>query len=379
MATPGRGECAPGFVKRTVDDMTNHFDIDAARAAALESFLSTMDKDRPGEVRTLDDNSALDVEVIPTGAISLDVALGVGGLPKGRIVELYGPTGGGKTTLALEVAANCQRLGGVVGFVDAEHALSRELALNIGIDPARFVVHQPNDGEQAIDMVEAMLTSGAFDMVIVDSVAAMTPRAEIEADIDTHGMALHARLMSKFMRRVVAPVERSNALLVLINQVRTNLGSYGAPETSTGGAGIKFFSSVRIEVRTSNSKRIGRDGAFTGTTVTAKVVKNKLASPFRIAEYDIVFGQGISGGGALLGVAEQLGLVTRAGASYTDVASGERIAVGKDAAKARLDADDELRERLTQGVYAALRGDSPEAPESTDAADMADVDNASAA
>jgi recombination protein RecA len=354
--------------------MTAPTDPDAARAAALEDFLSAMEKDRPGEVRTLDDDSVLDVEVIPTGAISLDVALGVGGLPKGRIVELYGPTGGGKTTLALEVAANCQRAGGVVGFIDAEHALSRELALNIGIDPTRFVVHQPDDGEQAIDMVESMLTSGAFDMVIVDSVAAMSPRAEIEADIDTHGMALHARLMSKFMRRVVAPVERSNVLLVLINQVRSNLAAYGTPDDTTGGKAIKFFSSVRVEVRTSNSKRIGRDGAFTGTTVTAKVVKNKLASPFRIAEYDIIFGQGISGGGALLGVAEQLGLVTRAGASYTDTATGERIAVGKDAAKARLDEDDELRIRLTAGVYDALRGEAdPQDDHSASAAESEDA------
>lgn len=333
-------------------------DTDTIRAAALEQFLSSMAKDHPGELRTLDDDSVADVEVFPTGAISLDVALGVGGLPRGRIVELYGPTGGGKTTLALSVAANCQRSGGVVGFIDAEHALSRELALNIGIDPARFVVHQPDHGEQAVDMVEKMVSSGAFDMVIVDSVAAMSPKAEIEAEVEQHGMALHARLMSKFMRRVVAPVERTNTLLVLINQVRTNLAAYGAPDDTTGGKAIKFFSSVRIEVRTSNSKRIGREGAFTGTTVTAKVVKNKLASPFRTAEYDIVFGQGISGGGALLGVAEQLGLIARAGASYTDVATGERIAVGKDAAKAVLDSDAELAQRLVDGVYAALRGDA---------------------
>lgn len=345
--------------------MTNP-DTDAAQAKALDDFLASMEKDQPGEVRTLDDDSVLDVDVIPTGALSLDVALGVGGLPRGRIVELYGPTGGGKTTLALEVAANCQTQGGVVGFIDAEHALSRELALNIGVDPARFVINQPSDGEQAIDMVENMLNSGAFDMIIVDSVAAMSPRAEIEAEIDTHGMALHARLMSKFMRRVVALVERSNCLLVLINQVRSNLAAYGTPEDTTGGKAIKFFSSVRVEVRTSNSKRIGREGNFTGTTVTAKVVKNKLATPFKVATYDIVFGEGIAKGSALLEVAESTGVITRAGASYTDVATGERLAVGKDAAKKRLEDDPGLAERLTTEVYRVLRGGDATTAEDAD-------------
>lgn len=331
-----------------------HTDTDQATAGALEGFLKQMAKDKPGEVRTLSDESVTDIAVFPTGAISLDVALGVGGLPRGRIVEIFGTPGGGKTTLALSTAVSCQRQGGVVGFVDCEHALSRDLALNMGIDGNNFVVYQPRDGEDAIDMIETMIKSKAFDMVVVDSIAAMTPRAEMEADIEQHGMAHHARLMSKFMRRVAGIVGETDTLLLCLNQTRANLSAYGAMPTATGGNAVPFFSSVRIQVSTSNSKRIERNGEFIGSTVTAQVVKNKLASPFKKAEYDIMFGQGISTGGALLGVCEKLGLVDRAGASYTDTTTGERLAVGKENVKALLESDEELAARLTNAVYAAL-------------------------
>jgi recombination protein RecA len=327
---------------------------DAAYADALGSFLSEMDKDRPGEVRRLDDERSLDVEVYSTGAISLDVALGIGGLPRGRIVEIFGSPGSGKTTVALATAVNCQRAGGVIGFVDCEHALSRDLAIAMGIDPSRFVVYQPKDGEDAVEMIEKMLRSQAFAMVVVDSVAAMTPRAEMEAEVAQHGMAHHARLMSKFIRRITGLVGDTNTLLVCCNQTRKNLGAYIVQDVPTGGSSLPFASSVRIECRTSNSKRIERKGELVGTTVTATVVKNKLASPFKKAEYDVIFGHGIEAGGALLAVAEQLGLVNRAGASYTEVATGERFAIGKEAAKSELAANAELAERLTAAVYSTL-------------------------
>lgn len=335
---------------------------DDTRADALNGFLASMAKDRPGEVRALSDESALNVEVIPTGVISLDVALGIGGLPKGRIVEMYGPTGGGKTSAALSIAVQCQKLGGNVGFVDCEQALSKELALNMGVNPDKFVVYQPKDGEDTIDMVETMLKSRAFDLIIVDSIAAMTPRAEMEAVVEQQHMGLHARLMSKFMRRVAAPVSEANCVLLCLNQTRVALGQYMPSDKPTGGNAVGFASSVRIEVRTSPSKKIERNGIAIGTAVTAKVLKNKLASPYRVAEYDLIFGKGIEAGGALLTVCEQLGLVTRAGASYYDAATGERLGIGKDNVKALIDSDEALASRLTAAVYATVNSSKIEVP-----------------
>jgi recombination protein RecA len=327
---------------------------DDARASGLQAFLSQMEKDRPGEVRALSDESVIDVEVFPTGAISLDVALGTGGLPKGRIIEIYGNTGSGKTTLALATAVNCQKRGGVVGFVDCEHALSRDLAFGMGIDGDNFVVYQPKDGEDTIDMVEQMLRSRAFDMIVVDSIAAMTPRAEMEADVEQVGMAHHARLMSKFMRRITGLVAETETMLLCLNQVRKALGSYVVMDTPTGGQAIPFYSSVRIQVNTSNSKRIEKNGEFIGTTVTATVVKNKLASPFKKAEYDVIFGKGIAAGGSLLAVCEDLGLVVRSGATYTDAVTGERLGIGKDNVKKLIEDDPALAARLTSAVYATI-------------------------
>lgn len=330
-------------------------DTEEAKVHAFDAFLAQMAKEHPGEVLRLDDEGArVNIAVIPTGAISLDVAIGAGGFPRGRIVELYGPEGGGKTTLALEVAANCQAMGGYVGFVDAEHALNRELCQNVGVDERRFVVNQPDSGEKGIAMVEDMLKSRAFDMIVVDSVAALVPQAELDADVEQQHMGLHARLMSKFMRRVAGLVNETDTTLVLINQVRAALGSYGAPDTSTGGRAIKFYASLRIEVRTSASKKIERNKQIVGTKVTATVKKNKLGPPFRIAEYDVIFGQGIDGSGALLDVAENLGVVLRAGASYTEVSTGERIGVGKENVKEIVRNDAAVSARIEAAVYAAL-------------------------
>lgn len=335
---------------------------DDARAAAFDAFLSQQSKDRPGELHTLDDTSVMNVDVIPTGAISLDVALGVGGIPRGKIIELYGPEGGGKTSLALEIAAQGQEMGLAVGFVDAEHALNKELALSIGVDPARFVVFQPDSGEQGIEMVDSMVRSGAFGVVIVDSVAALVPTAELEADVEQQGMGQHARLMSKFMRRIMAPCSETNTALILINQIRADLGAYGTPEKSTGGRAIKFAASVRIEVRSSASKRITRDGVVVGQTCVVKIPKNRVAPPYTTCEYDLIFGKGIEAGGALLEVCEKLGLVTRAGSSYTDVTTGERLGIGKENVKSTLEADPELAERLVRSVYDVLEGRPALAP-----------------
>ena len=330
-----------------------------AKADALDAFLNQMHKEAPGEVIRLDDDSRVDIETVSTGAISLDLAIGAGGFPRGRIIELYGPESSGKTTLALSVAANVQKLGGNVGFVDAEHALNRELCDNIGIDPHMFVVSQPNSGEEAADMVLKMVKSGAFDMVIVDSIAAMTPKAELDADMEQQFMGLQARLISRACRLWAGPVADHNVILCAVNQVRTALGSYGAPETTTGGKALKFYASLRIEVRSSASKKITRGTDIIGTTVTATVKKNKLGAPFKQAEYDVIFGQGIEGSGSLLEVCEKLGIVSRSGASYTNVLTGERLAVGKEKAKDRLNEDEELRSELEAAVAAALSGGTP--------------------
>ena len=342
---------------------------DQSRADALDSFLGAMSKERPNEVLRLNDATRTNIEVVPTGAISLDVAIGAGGFPKGKIIELFGGEGGGKTSVALTVAANYQRAGANIGFVDAEHGLNRNLCTNIGIDPSKFVVYQPDSGEDTIDMVEKMIRSRAFDMIIVDSVAAMVPKAEIEAEIDQQFMGLHARLMSRFMRRIAGPANEFGVMVVLVNQVRKNLAAYGTPDETTGGKAIKFYSSLRIEVRTSGSKKITVGNEVVGHTILATIKKNRLGAPHTTAEFDIIYGKGIDGNGSLLDVAERTGVLDRSGAYYTEVATGERISepdeegrvrpvVGKEAVKALLRRNDELRNRLTEAVYAALEGDS---------------------
>jgi recombination protein RecA len=346
---------------------------DEARSDALSAFLRQMAKDMPGEVNLLGASSAVRIATVPTGAISLDLAIGAGGFPRGRIIELYGPESSGKTTLALQVARNVQQGGGVVGFIDAEHALNLELCDNIGIDRNKFVVVQPDHGEAAIDMVEKMIESNAFEMIIVDSVAAMVPKAEIDGDVEQQFMGLHARLMSRFMRRVAGLVSRSNVMLVLVNQVRKDLGAYGTPDTTTGGRAIKFYASLRIEVRSSASKKITRGKDVVGIGVTATVRKNKLAPPFRVAEYDVIFGHGIDGSGSLIDACESTGVLVRSGASYAEAATGERLAIGKENLKTAVAENDELRERLTAAVYAQLRSEPIDAEEalvaeSTDAA-----------
>lgn len=349
---------------------------DDARAAAFDSFLAEMAKEIPGGVYTLADADAivLDIEVVPTGAISVDVALGCGGIPRGVITEMFGVEGGGKSTLAMSAAANCTKEGGRVGWVDAENALVPSYVKAIGVDPTLFVPYQPTSGEDAINMVEKMVNSGAFDMVVVDSVAALTPEAEINGELDSMQPGQHARLMSRFMRRIVGTVGKNNVALVLINQVRTNLGAYGAPDISTGGKAIKFFASVRLDVRSSPSKKIERNGKAVGQLVTVTVKKNRCGPPFRAAEFDLIYGVGIDASGSVLDAAETAGVLDhpKGSTTYTEVATGERLTGGKEKVKERIAEDTELRERLIAAVYAAVRGHG-HAAESEDAVMPEDV------
>lgn len=329
-----------------------------ARAAAFDGFLKEMEKEIPGGISTLaNPASALKIDVIPTGAISVDVALGCGGIPRGRITEMFGVEGGGKSTLALSTAARCTQEGGRVGWVDAENALNPEYVKAIGVIPERFVPYQPMSGEDAIDMVEKMVGSGGFDMVVVDSVAALVPEAELDGDLNSQQPGQHARLMSRFMRRSVGMVGATNTALVLINQVRTNLGQYGAPEVSTGGKAIKFYSSVRLDVRSSPSKKIERGGKAVGQQVKVTVRKNRCGAPFREAEFDLYFGVGVDASGSVLDAAEAAGVLEHPKGSqvYTEVATGERLTGGKERVKERIAEDEVLRERLIGATYDAIR------------------------
>lgn len=328
--------------------------VDQSRADAFKQFLNQMEKERPGQVRLLGDTSGLDVDAVPTGAISLDVALGVGGFPKGRIIELYGPEMSGKTSLALSVAAQCQARGGKVGFIDAEHALSLSHAVAMGVDVNSTVFYQPDSGEDGLDMVEKMCRSGAFEMVIVDSVAALVPTVELEGEMGDQQVGAHARLMSKGLRKITGVASETNTMVVFINQLRNKIGSYGNPETTTGGKALAFYASVRIEVRSPGSKRITRGDTVVGQTCVATVRKNKVAAPHRVASYDLLFGAGIQSAGSLLDVAEQLGVVVRNAATYTEVATGERIGLGREKAKEAIAADSAMQDRLTASVYAVL-------------------------
>jgi recombination protein RecA len=329
-----------------------------SRAAAFQKFLNKMEKERPHEVLRLDDESILEgVKAISTGVISVDVALGCGGFPRGRVIELFGNEGGGKTSLALAVAANCQKNGGTVAFIDAEHTLTREHATWMGVDPHAMLIFQPTSGEDAIDMIDKVLAAKAADMIIVDSVAALVPTAELEAEASQQFMGLHARLMSKWMRRISSVVSETDTMMVLINQVRADLGKYMTPDVTTGGRAIKFYASVRIEVKTIVSKQIKNTAKeVIGQVCMVTIKKNKVGPPFKTAEYELIYGEGISSGGSLLDACVARGIITKSGSSYYDTTedSGERLGVGKEKTKARIQSDPELTERLTAAVYRSL-------------------------
>ena len=299
---------------------------------ALDAAIAQIEKQYgKGSVMKLGDNSAnMNVETVPTGSLSLDIALGLGGLPKGRIIEVYGPESSGKTTVALHCVAEVQKRGGIAGFIDAEHALDPVYARNIGVDIDNLYISQPDCGEQALEITETMVRSGAVDIVVVDSVAALVPKAEIEGDMGDSHVGLQARLMSQALRKLTAVISKSNCIVIFINQLREKVGvMFGNPETTTGGRALKFYSSVRLDVRRTESLKQG--GEIVGNHVRVKVVKNKIAPPFREAEFDIMFGQGISREGDVLDLAVNAGIVNKSGAWYAY--EGDKIGQGRENAK----------------------------------------------
>jgi recombination protein RecA len=304
-----------------------------------------------GVVMKLGDVPKVDVDVIPTGPLSLDLALGVGGVPRGRIIEVYGPESSGKTTLALHIIAEAQRKNGVCAFVDAEHALDPEYAKRLGVKVNDILISQPDTGEQALDIVESLVRSGKLDVIVIDSVAALTPKAEIEGDMGAHHIGLQARLMSQALRKLTGIVSRTKTVVIFINQIRMKIGvMFGNPETTTGGQALKFYSSVRIEVR--RSAQIKKGDEIIGNRIKAKVVKNKVAPPFRTAEFDILYNEGISYEGDLLGLGEKHGVIKKSGASYSfgEISLGR----GYDAARNHLKEDKKLTQDLVRAIYGVV-------------------------
>lgn len=293
----------------------------------------------------------MNIEVIPTGALTLDLALGVGGIPRGRIVEIYGPESSGKTTVALHIAAEAQRLGGIAAFVDAEHALDPLYAKKLGVDIDNLLISQPDTGEQALEITEALVRSGAVDIIVIDSVAALTPQAEIEGEMGDSHVGLQARLMSQALRKLTAVVSKSNTITIFINQIREKVGiMFGNPEVTPGGRALKFYSSVRLEIRKVETLKQGTD--IIGTRTKAKVVKNKVAPPFKDAEFEIIYGEGISKAGCILDMAVDLNIVNKSGAWFS---YGEnRIGQGRDNAREFLKKDPKLMAEIEQKVRAGV-------------------------
>lgn len=302
-------------------------------------------------MRMGDDDSALDVEVIPTGALALDAALGIGGVPRGRIIEIYGPESSGKTTLSLQIVAEAQALGGVAAFIDAEHALDPVYAAKIGVDIDELLISQPDTGEQALEICDMLVRSNAVSCIVIDSVAALVPRAEIEGEIGDASVGLQARLMSQALRKLAGSLSKSNTCCIFINQLREKIGvMFGNPETTTGGRALKFFSSVRLDIRRIETIKI--DGGAVGNRVRVKVVKNKCAAPFRQAEFDIMYGTGISREGNILDMAVDEKIVNKSGSWYTY--DDERLGQGRESAKAALSDNPALRREVENKVRAAI-------------------------
>ena len=318
---------------------------------ALETAMQQIEKMYgKGSIMRYGDGTVANVEAIPTGSLALDLALGIGGLPRGRVVEIYGPESSGKTTLALHVLAQAQKLGGEVAFVDAEHALDPTYARALGVKVEDMLISQPDTGEQALEICDMLVRSGAIDCVIVDSVAALVPRAEIEGEMGDTTVGLQARLMSQALRKLAGSLSKSNTTCIFINQLREKIGvMFGNPETTTGGRALKFFSSVRIDIRRIDS--IKQNGDVVGNRVRAKVVKNKVAPPFRQAEFDLMYGEGISREGCIVDMAVECGVAKKSGAWYTY--GEERLGQGREAAKQTLKENPDLREELENKVREA--------------------------
>ncbi len=333
------------------------------REKALGIALAQIEKQfGKGSVMRLGDEGRAPVEVIPTGSIALDVALGIGGLPRGRVVEIYGPESSGKTTVTLHAVASVQTAGGIAAFIDAEHALDPEYAKALGVDTDSLLVSQPDTGEQALEIADMLIRSGAIDLVVIDSVAALVPRAEIEGEMGDSHVGLQARLMSQALRKIAGALSNTNTTMIFINQLREKIGvMFGSPETTTGGKALKFYASVRLDIRRIESLKDGAD--VVGNRTRVKVVKNKMAPPFKQAEFDIIYGQGISREGSLIDVGVEQGLVRKAGAWYTY--EGEQLGQGKENVRTFLhenpDIAHEIEKRIKEklGVGARIDADEP--------------------
>lgn len=317
---------------------------------ALESALGQIEKQfGKGSVMKLGDFTAMNVESIPTGALSLDVALGIGGIPKGRIIEIFGPESSGKTTLALHMIAECQKRGGEAAFIDAEHALDPVYAKHLGVDIDNLIVSQPDTGEQALEIAEALVRSGAIDIIVVDSVAALVPKAEIDGDMGDAHVGLQARLMSQALRKLAGVLNKSNTAIVFINQLREKVGiMFGNPETTPGGRALKFYASVRLDIR--KTENLKQDGEVFGNRVRVKVVKNKVAPPFREAEFDIIYGKGISKSGNILDLGVNLDIVEKSGSWFAY--DGTRIGQGRENAKKYFEENPEIMSEVEKKVRA---------------------------
>ncbi len=315
---------------------------------ALEMAMSQIEKQfGKGSVMKLGEFKAMEIESIPTGALSLDIALGIGGVPRGRIIEVYGPESSGKTTLALHVVAEAQKMGGEAAFIDAEHALDPVYAKKLGVDIDNLIVSQPDTGEQALEITESLVRSGALDVIVVDSVAALVPKAEIDGDMGDSHMGLQARLMSQALRKLAGALNKTKTVLIFINQLREKIGvMFGNPETTTGGRALKFYASVRMDIR--KIENIKQDGEFKGSRVRVKVVKNKVAPPFREAEFDVVYGEGISKAGNILDMAVNLDIIEKAGSWFSY--NGERIGQGRENVKKYLKENPEILEEVEEKV-----------------------------
>jgi recombination protein RecA len=325
-----------------------------SKLKALQVTLDRLDKTYgKGTVMRLGEQQVIPVEVISTGSLGLDIALGCGGVPKGRIIEIYGPESSGKTTLAIHMIAECQKKGGIAAIVDAEHAFDRFYAEALGVDVNNLLISQPDNGEQALEIVENLIRSGAVDIVVIDSVAALTPRAEIEGEMGESKMGLQARLMSQALRKLTASIGRTNCCCVFINQLREKIGvMFGNPETTTGGNALKFYASIRLDIRKSGSAIKDKDGTLTANHVKVKVVKNKLAPPFRTAEFDIVFGTGISKSGEIVDLGVEMDIIQKSGAWYAY--KGAKIAQGREGAKLFVEDNPEAAAQMEAEILAKL-------------------------
>jgi recombination protein RecA len=333
----------------------------ADREKALDLALAQIERQHgKGAVMRLGDETRAPIEVIPTGSIALDVALGIGGLPRGRIVEIYGPESSGKTTVALHAVANAQRAGGIAAFIDAEHALDPDYAKKLGVDTDALLVSQPDTGEQALEIMDMLIRSGAIDIVVIDSVAALVPRAEIEGEMGDSHVGLQARLMSQALRKITGALSQSNTTAIFINQLREKIGVFfGSPETTTGGKALKFYASIRLDVRRIETLKDGQDAV--GNRTRVKVVKNKVAPPFKQAEFDIIYGHGISREGSLIDMGVDNGIVRKSGAWYTY--EGDQLGQGKENSRSFLrdnpDLANEIEKRIKEKLGIGATLDAP--------------------